>query len=83
VNYCAGRPLDPSSEDAILHLAHSLIAVMPCQGCDPIMMLWKKDQFIPENITSERANALFGVTEGSWRAYTYAMRNKHTRAPLI
>lgn len=83
VNYCAGIPIDPSSEEAILHLAHSLMAVMPCQGCDPIMMLWKQDQFIPENITSERANALFGVMEGAWRAYSYAVREKHVRTPLI
>lgn len=83
VNYCAGIPLDPSSEDAILHLAHSLMAVMPCQGCDPVMMLWKQDQFIPDSITTDRANAKFGVMEGAWRAYVYTTDNKHVRTPLL
>ena len=83
VNYCAGRPLDSVTEDAIVHLAHSLMPTLPCEGCDPIMMLWKSDRSIPDQVTAERANSMFGVTEGAWRAWIYAHKNKHFRTTFI
>ena len=83
LNYCAGKALDSNAEDAIIHLAHALMAVMPCEGCDPLMMLWKQDRFVPENVTLERANAKFGVQEGAWRAWVYAFNNRHFRTSYI
>lgn len=83
VNYCAGLPLSPTAEDAIIHLAHARMAVMPCADSDPLMMLWKQDRFVPEQISQERANSLFGVTEGAWRAWVYAYHNRHFRTTYI
>lgn len=83
LNYCAGKPMDAVSEDAILHLAHSLMPTMPCEGCDPIMMLWKEDRFVPDQITIERSNSLFGVSSGAWRAWIYTQKNRHFRTSFI
>lgn len=83
INYCAGRPIDPVAEDAILHLAHALMPVLPCDGCDPLMFLWKGDRNIPDQITADRANSLFGVQDGAWRAWIYAYKNRHFRTTFI
>lgn len=83
INYCAGKPLDTVAEDAIMHLAHSLMPTMPCDGCDPVMFLWKGDRSIPDSITEDRANSLFGVYEGAWRAWIYAHKNRHFRTSFI
>jgi hypothetical protein len=83
LNYCAGKPIDPVAEDAILHLAHALMPTMPCEGCDPLLMLWRGDRAIPESITRERANAMFGVAEGSWHAWIYAHKNRHFRTTFL
>jgi hypothetical protein len=71
------------AEDAIIHLANALMPTAPCEGCDPIMMLWKDDRNIPDQITIDRSNALFGVQEGAYRAWIYAMRNRHFRTTFI
>lgn len=83
INYCAGKPLTPNDEDAIIHLAHSLMPIEPCPGCDPLMMLWKRDREIPSQITQERADCMFGVFDGAWRAWNYAHNNKHFRTPML
>lgn len=83
LNYCAGLPLSPTSEDAIIHLAHARMAVMPCSDSDPLMMLWRQDRFVPQQISQERADSRFGVAEGAWRAWVYAHRNKHFRSTFI
>lgn len=83
INYCAGRPMDAWAEDAIIHLAHSLLPVAPCTGCDPLLMLWQSDRSIPSQITQDRADCMFGVAEGAWRAWNYAHKNKHLRMSFI
>jgi hypothetical protein len=83
LNYCAGREIDATAEDAIIHLAHALMPVLPCDGCDPLMMLWKSDRLIPDQITQERSDSLFGVQEGAWRAWVYAHKNKHFRMSFL
>jgi hypothetical protein len=83
LNYSAGRPMDSTAEDAIIHLAHALMPIEPCPGCDPLMMLWKTDRNIPDQITTERANCKFGVHDGAWRAWSYAMNNRHVRMSYI
>jgi hypothetical protein len=85
--YCGATKLrltlDSLAEDSIIHLAHARMAVMPCTDSDPLMMLWKQDRFVPSDISEQRANARFGVTEGAWRAWVYATKNKHFRMTLI
>ena len=83
LNYCAGLVLSPIAEDAIIHLAHARLSVMPCSDSDPLMMLWKQDRFVPSDISQDRADARFGVAEGAWRAWVYATKNKHFRVTLI
>lgn len=83
VNYVAGIPLDDYGADAIIHLAHSLMSVMPCAGCDAISLLWSNDRFVPQEITQDRAAATFGVSEGAWRAYVYAEKHRHVRLSSI
>jgi len=83
VNYCAGAPIDAGSEDAILHLAHALMPISPCSSCDPITMLWKQDQSTPEVLTRARIDCPFGPNDGAWRAWNYAMANRHFRMPLL
>lgn len=83
INYCAGIPLDNLSEDAILHLAHALMPIEPCSGCDPLLMLWKNDREVPSVITADRANCMFGLNNGAWRAWNFAHTNKHLRMSFI
>jgi hypothetical protein len=83
VNYCAGKVMDSNAEDAIMHLAHALMPIPPCEGCDAITMLWKQDQYTPEVLTRARIDCPFGVHEGAWRAWTYAQSNRHVRATFL
>lgn len=83
INYCAGMPLTPTAEDAIIHLAHARMAVMPCADSDPLMMLWKQDRFTPADISEDRAHARFGVQEGAWRAWVYAIKNRFIRMTYL
>lgn len=83
VNYVAGVPLDINSEAAIVHLAHSLASVTPCAACEPLRLLWADDRFIPTSITQERADNMFGTSEGAWRAYTYVLSHRMWRLTSI
>lgn len=83
VNYLAGLPLHPTAEDAIIHLAHARMAVMPCADSDPLMMLWRQDRFTPADVSQQRSDALWGVTEGAWRAWVYAVNNRRVRTTLL
>lgn len=83
VNYAAGEPLDTYAQDAIVHLAHANMSVMPCAGCNAINLLWSNDRFVPQEITQDRASATFGVSEGAWRAYVYAEKHRHVRLSSI
>jgi hypothetical protein len=83
LNYAAGLALDATAEDAIIHLAHALMPVAPCTGCDPLQMLWNDDRNIPDQITIDRSNCMFGVQNGAWRAWSYAHNHKHVRLSLI
>jgi len=83
INYAAGKPLDPLAEDAILHLAHALMPIPPCPGCDPIAMLWQQDQNTPEVLTRARIDCPFGPNDGAWRAWNYAKTNRRVRMTHI
>jgi hypothetical protein len=83
VNYVAGQPMDTYAEDAVVHLAHALASVTPCPGCEPLRLLWDNDRFTPQNITPERANGMFGFSEGAWRADRYVTDHRNWRLTSI
>jgi len=62
-------------EDAIMRLAHSKMPNEPC-GCDVITQLWRRDRDHPEYMTRERMNCAFGLNNGAWIAFQFAMANK-------
>lgn len=79
LNYRAGLTTLPfQMEDAIVRLAHSKMPVEPC-GCDPAVLLWKRDRAAPEAYTRERLNNPFGTNEGAFIAYRWAMSKRIVR----
>lgn len=80
LNYMAGvRVLTRTMENVIVRLAHSLMAEEPC-GCATTQRLWQRDRHVPEVLSAERLNNPFGVNEGAWFAYHWAV-NQDTAAP--
>lgn len=73
VYYRAGMTaLTQKAEDAIIRLAHSKMPTEPC-GCDVVRAVWKRDIQRPEFLSRERQSNPFGVSDGAWVAYQYAM----------
>ena len=73
VNYRAGLPtLTKIAESVIVRLAHSLMPEEPC-GCDVTQRLWKRDRNIPTVLSRERLNCPFGLSDGAWAAWRFAM----------
>lgn len=72
LNYRDGIELTDVSEDAIVRLAHSKMPVTPC-GCDPAKMYWARDRYQPEVLTAERLNNPFGLNDGAFMAYKFAL----------
>lgn len=69
LNYRAGLQTLPSAlEDAVLRLAHSLMPTEPC-GCQVISRMWQRDRNVPQQLTRERINCPFGLSDGAWMAY--------------
>ena len=71
VNYLAGTTSEPGYERAIRSLAHALMGFRPC-GCAAVDRIWQRDSNIPERITAEQANCLFGQENGAWYAWNWA-----------
>jgi hypothetical protein len=74
--------LAPQAEDIIVRLAHALMPNEPC-GCDILKGRWRGDQKVPEVLTSERENCPWGMSQGSWTAYTYAQSIKQHRMGVL
>ena len=75
-NYLAGLPkINYKLEDSIIRLAHSKMASEPC-GCDVVTRLWKRDRDVPDYLTRERMNCPFGLSNGAWMAYKFALSSK-------
>lgn len=73
INYRAGMvPVTRQAQDAILRLAHSKMPGEPC-GCERAKMVWQRDVKTPAIVTRERINCPFGLTDGAWAAWVFAM----------
>lgn len=73
LNYkCGLTSLSPAAEKAIVRLAHVNLGEPPC-SCDKITGLWKKDNEIPNFLTKERINCPYGLSNGAWEAYKWAL----------
>lgn len=72
LNYQAGvTRLDTQAENAVIHLAHTLMVTPPC-ACDWLQERWKTDQEYPSLLTREILNNPFGQGKGAWLAYCWA-----------
>jgi hypothetical protein len=81
--YQAGETaMTPQAEDIIVRLAHALMPSEPC-GCDILKGRWRGDQKVPEVLTAERENCPWGMSQGSWTAYTYAQSIKQYRMGIL
>lgn len=83
LNYLAGvRTLDLQAEMAIIRLAHSKMGKPPCQ-CDKTNQMWQKDYDITGAVTRERVNCRFGLSNGAWNAWKWALDMKAIRASVL
>lgn len=83
LNYLAGmRYLNLQAELAIVRLAHSKMGRPPCQ-CDRTGEMWKNDYESPTIMTRERLNCPFGLSNGAWLAYRWAMSLISRRAAIL
>lgn len=83
LNYLAGvRRLDLQAEMAIVRLAHSKMGRPPCQ-CDKTSQLWTRDYETTGAVTRERVNCPFGLSNGAWTAYRWALTFASKRASIL
>lgn len=78
LNYYAGVALDSQLEDMIIRLAHSKMPTQPC-GCPEGQRLWERDRHVPEILTAERLNCPFGINDGAWIAWRFALTRRLVR----
>lgn len=65
--------LNEQAEDAIVRLAHSKMPDAPC-GCDSVKSFWNRDKHVPDILTGERLNCPFGMNDGAWIAWNFAVQ---------
>lgn len=83
LNYLAGiKRLDFQAEMAIVRLAHAKMGRPPCQ-CDKTSQMWSADYKIPDVLTRERLNCPFGLSNGAWQAYRWALSMASKRASIL
>ena len=73
--------LSEQMEWSIIRLAHSLLPEEPC-GCVTTLRYWRRDRQEPKVVTRERLNCPFGLSDGAWVAYRFALAQKLTRAKV-
>jgi len=80
LNYLAGYELAPDEREAIIRLAHSNIPSALC-GCGVFEGAWSNDFKTPETFTMsrERFNCPFGMSNGAWKAYRWALEARLIR----
>jgi hypothetical protein len=72
--YLAGlKYLNEQAEDAIIRLAHSKMPDAPC-GCDSVKSFWNRDKHVPDILTADRLNCPFGMNDGAWIAWNFALQ---------
>lgn len=83
LNYYAGQQqITRQMEDAIVRLAHSKMPDEFC-GCEVWTRLWRRDRFVPEVLTRERLNNPFGLSDGSWIAFTFTRQFRLVRGDAL
>lgn len=83
LNYVAGvRQLDLQAEMAIVRLAHAKMGRPPCQ-CNKTGEMWQKDYDVTGAVTRERVNCPFGLSNGAWHAYRWALTFSSKRASIF
>lgn len=70
--YTGTRTISYQQEDAIIRLAHAKMPDEPC-ACDFVQRLWARDRHIPEVLDTARLNCPFGLSDGAWVAYQFAL----------
>lgn len=80
--YRAGfQQLSRQGREMIVRLTHSKMPEPPC-ACDVTNNLWVRDRNIPDALTRERLNCPFGLNDGAWIAYRFAMAKRLQRGLL-
>lgn len=83
LNYLTGvSQIDLKAEMAIVRLAHSKMGRPPC-SCDKTGQMWKSDYDITGSVTRERINCPFGLSNGAWNAYKWALGFASKRASIL
>lgn len=64
--------------DAIIRLAH---VKMPAEVCGNLsaQYMWIRDRHIPDTLSRERYNCPYGMADGAWTAYKYALSMRKVR----
>lgn len=77
--YRAGfDPVPRKAVDAIIRLAH---VIMPAEVCGNLsaQYMWIRDRNVPETLSRERYNCPYGMADGAWIAYKYALKMRVVR----
>lgn len=83
LNYLAGiQSLDLQAEMTIVRLAHAKMGRPPCQ-CDKTGEMWQRDYDVTGAVTRERVNCPFGLSNGAWHAYRWALSMSAKRASIF
>jgi hypothetical protein len=79
LNYRAGlNPTTLQAEDAIIRLAHSKMPAELC-GCETFTRIWRRDRFVPEVLTRERYSVPWGLSDGAWISWKFALSMRLVR----
>lgn len=83
LNYLAGvNHIDLKAEMAVVRLAHAKMGRPPC-ACDKTGQMWQRDYDVTGAITRERVNCPFGLSNGAWNAYVWALSSASKRASIL
>lgn len=83
IYYQAGlTELDAAAEDIIVRLAHARMPNEPC-GCNFLKGRWNEDQKVPDILTAERENCPYGLSQGAWQAYVFALSMRQIRMGVL
>ncbi len=82
LNYRAGVATTRQIQDSVLRLAHAKSPSEPC-GCERARMVWMRDREMPDVFTRERLNNPFGLSNGSWAAWTFVKAMRLWRAGTL
>ncbi len=83
VNYKAGLTnYSRVAENALVRYAHTMLPAEPC-GCDVIHDMWRRDNDVPDYLSSERLNCPFGLSNGAWIAWAMIDSSKLVRMTTL